>query len=627
MNLARFTASWLAATLLVAAGTFGGNEVAAAPRASLSVPAPLVTSGGAGSARPSHSARQAVGAASDSVVPSAPAVGLDGTVSLRTALEAFSAVFGPLPGVRALTGPPEAVMDATFAVNWVLGYWGQLSAAQRTAIREYLSGPLATNGALATQGDEAPGGRLAALTDPPAAPYLAMVENDEKDIAAHIGHPVGLPVSVVVNSVQFKTYFAYTTPYDSHGGFTGAPVRCVIYINPRLYQALDVSVANDGLMHEVFHCFQAADYPTVAAYAKAPDWLIEGSAAWVGQTLSPSPTVANGWWSHYLLDISQSLFGRMYDAIGFFAHMDETGTNPWHSFDVMFKSHTSAQAYAVATDRQFKLTWASSFLRRPSFGDGWDATGPAIPDAGDMAFVPTVHVLAANQSLTGKVPAYTNAVVGITTSANALQVNVSTPYSRLHDSTNHDFDDLQAAPNRFCLNNCSASAVLASLPRLTPGEVWLAVTGDTAGATYSILALNDVPCLVGHWVTTNWTLIAAEGSVSGGAGVHYTVTSSQADIDFTGMAPLGGLRFGGQGFEDLDYSQSTTAISGTLSVIELPASDITLSVDGGPPIAATYDKDPVHSGNGTWSCSGDTMSWDLTNSTGRELLDFTRSPA
>ena len=171
-------------------------------------------------------------------------------------------------------------------------------------------------------------------------------------------------MSVVVNSVQFKTYFAYTLPYDSHGGFTGAPVRCVVYINPRLYQALDVSVANDGLMHEVFHCFQAADYPTVAAYAKAPDWLIEGSAAWVGQTLSPSPTLANGWWSHYLLDISQSLFDRMYDAIGFFAHMDETGTNPWHSFDVMFKSHTSAQAYAVATDRQFKLTWASSFLRR-----------------------------------------------------------------------------------------------------------------------------------------------------------------------------------------------------------------------------------------------------------------------
>ena len=47
-------------------------------------------------------------------------------MSLRTALEAFSALFGPLPGVRALTGPPEAVMDATFAVNWVLGYWGQL---------------------------------------------------------------------------------------------------------------------------------------------------------------------------------------------------------------------------------------------------------------------------------------------------------------------------------------------------------------------------------------------------------------------------------------------------------------------------------------------------------------------
>ena len=46
VNLARFTASWLAATVLVAAGTFGGNEAAAAPRASLSAPPVLVTSGG-----------------------------------------------------------------------------------------------------------------------------------------------------------------------------------------------------------------------------------------------------------------------------------------------------------------------------------------------------------------------------------------------------------------------------------------------------------------------------------------------------------------------------------------------------------------------------------------------------
>ena len=117
----------------------------------------------------------------------------------------------------------------------------------------------------------------------------------------------------------------------------------------------------------------------MAAYVKAPDWLIEGSAEWVGQTLAPSPSTSDGWWRRYLLDIGKSLLTRTYDAIGFFAHMEETGIDPWHSFDLMFKAPTSAMAYAIATDRQFKLTWASSLLRDPDFGAGWDTTGPNIP--------------------------------------------------------------------------------------------------------------------------------------------------------------------------------------------------------------------------------------------------------
>ena len=112
--------------------------------------------------------------------------------------------------------------------------------------------------------------------------------------------------------------------------------------------------------------------------------------------------------------------------------MEETGTDPWHLFDRMFKAPTSAAAYAVATDQEFKLTWASSLLRDPSFGEGWDTTGPAMPD---LAFFPTVHVLAANQSLKGKVAPYTNAIVAVNTAANTVQISVSTPYQpspRLH---------------------------------------------------------------------------------------------------------------------------------------------------------------------------------------------------
>jgi len=202
---------------------------------------------------------------------------------------------------------------------------------------------------------------------------------------------------------------------------------------------------------------------------------------------------------------------------------------------------------------------------------------------------------------------------------------VTTPYSRLHDSTDHDFDDL-SGETRFCLNDCTATAELAALPRLTPGVVYLALTGNTAGATYSIQAVNGAPCLAGDWVTTLWTISTTEGSTSGGAGIHYTVTATQAVLDFTGMAPLGDLTFSGTVTEDLSYPQSTTATSGTISVEELPGGDLTLSVAGGPPMPANYADSPVHGGAGTWTCSASTMTWHLENGTGHIELDFMRLP-
>jgi hypothetical protein len=73
------------------------------------------------------------------------------------------------------------------------------------------------------------GAHLVALKTPPAGPYLAVLKNDESDIASHIGHPLGVPVSVVVNSKQVDpTALAYTYAYDSKGDLTGRPASCVI---------------------------------------------------------------------------------------------------------------------------------------------------------------------------------------------------------------------------------------------------------------------------------------------------------------------------------------------------------------------------------------------------------------
>ena len=224
-------------------------------------------------------------------------VGPDGTVSKQSALQAFSDVIGPLPGVTAVPVAPGEVLDGTFAVNWVLRYWDQLTEAQRAAIRKYLPEPPGTT---LTRTAGARGAQVVpAMTTPPVGPYRAVLKNEESEIAAHIGRPLGLPLSVVVNAKQVTSHPAYTVAYDSSGGVSGRPASCVVYINPSLYHSTDVSQLNNILMHEMFHCFQATDYATVADFANAPGWLIEGSAEWVSEILAPSQPDPE--WAPYLL--------------------------------------------------------------------------------------------------------------------------------------------------------------------------------------------------------------------------------------------------------------------------------------------------------------------------------------
>jgi hypothetical protein len=561
----------------------------------------------------------------------------DGTVSLATALEAFSLVVGPVPGATAPKKPIGEVMDGTFAVRWALGYWDQLTPAQRAAVKRDLSGrSLGTSAQWAGRGQELT--RWPDNVTPPAGPYLAVAEDASKEIAAHIGHPLGIPISVVMNATEVQvngiSALAYTWVLNSSGGYTGTAARCEIHINPSLYTIKDSSEVNDTVVHEVFHCYQGADYSSLAAFYKAPAWLIEGSAEWVGETLAPSAQDYQ-FWRDYLLDINTSLLKRSYDAIGFYAHMAETGINPWQKFDLMFKAPTSIAAYDLATDNDFLTTWASSLLRKGNWGEGWDTTGPAIPPR--VWYIPKVTVLAVGGSLTGYVAPYTNAIVAVNTPADTLQVTVNTPYSRLHDTSNHDFDDLMSGPNRFCLNDCASSAELAQLPRLTPGEVWLALTGNNFGATYTITATNGAPCLVGNWVTTAWTASVSSdegtGSISGGAGIHFTITSDRVLADYDGMAPVvtavsgheAEFTWSGEQTATISYSQSATAKSGSFE-LGPGQGDVTLNL---PQPVKPIKANPLgDGGTGTWTCSASTMTWhaELATGTGNSQLNFARNP-
>jgi hypothetical protein len=453
--------------------------------------------------------------------------------------------------------------------------------------------------------------------------YLAEVKADASEIASHIGHSLSLPLSVVVNTTQkYGTSPAYTFVYDGGGGMTGPPARCTAYINPNFTKE-DAEYQKLALVHEVFHCFEALDYPTLSAYYAAPAWLIEGEAEWVGATLAPTSLPV---WDDYLTDPDTSLFDRSYDAIGFYAHMTNSGEDTWHLLDAMLKAGGSAAAYSVAADKEVRLTWASSLARQSGFGKGWQTTGPGITSA---TYHPTLETVGVGTKISDTVGAYTNALVEFKTQpgTDIVDIAVSTPYSRLHTANGTEYDDVTKVP-AFCLQDCDKCPQVQALPRMTAGTNWLAVTGDATGATYTVAGAmaTCAACLVGNWTVTNLSLITNPGGThSGGAGTEVDIApDGDATGNFTPGAPLvgggGSVKFSGTIVDHYGFPPDTTARSGSFT--STPVLDQgTISLDGSPPRAITPETE-----SGSYSCVGTGLTLTFTGGGSGELV-YTLVPA
>jgi len=330
-------------------------------------------------------------------------------------------------------------------------------------------------------------------------------------------------------------------------------------------------------------------------------------------------------WNAYLTGLSTSLFARGYDAIGFYAHMTNSGEDTWHLLDKMLKAGGSAAAYNLAANKQVRLTWASSLARQASLGRGWQTTGPGITGA---TYHPGINQIAVGTNVNDTVAPYTNALVRFQAStAQVVDISASTQYSRLHTSRGTEYDDLSKGPNAFCISNCNMCRQVQHLPRLTTGTNWLAVTGDAAGASYSIAGAQAscAPCLVGHWVVTNFTLTTTlGGSHSGGAGTLIDIhADGTATGNFTPGAPLvgptGTVKFSGVETEQYSFPHNTTARSGAfLSSTNVAAGAI--SINGGTPVALRAAQESA-----TYSCIGTGLK--LTFTGGPTTLDYTLVPA
>ena len=445
------------------------------------------------------------------------------------------------------------------------------------------------------------------------------------EIASKIGHPLSLPISVVMNRTQMEggDVLAYAVPIDSSGEQTGAPAGCEIHINPSLYHQRDTADANITYAHELFHCFEFMDFPTIAAFGAAPKWLKEGEAEWVGNTLVPPSDRIDSFsfWNRYLLDIGIPLFDRSYDAIGFFSLMTESGEDTWHLLDPMLRAGSSADAYSLAANTTLRRDWASSLARQPELGSGWNATGPGITQ---YKYAPETNVLRKGTVLTKTVAPYTNALIKFSPATDVVTITTNTFNSRLHEAGGRNIDGLSGSTN-YCVNECNKCTEMQMMDKLPPGTTWLAVTGDVMGATYTVSGGPAMcTCLVGTWKVTDESSEFL-GISGGGAGATWIIDpNGMISVNYDGSTPVNfrghAITYSGVQTITLNPSTFTGDASGQW-LIDSEAGTAT-AVNGGTtsPVGAGG---PAH---GTWTCSGNMMSVSVDAAAGGTITDtFVRS--
>jgi len=415
----------------------------------------------------------------------------------QQALRLFALTFGPVPGVHVKAAKGSEI-SGTPAINAVLAHLSEYTPAQQRAIQKVLSGdPTAKKiqvepapAAAPTSAGDPNRATFVAAPDPTYQQYLAILQQIYPQYVARLG--VNLPGTLYLNVKKPASaaaageiaaspayqWNAYVIPDVSTGVYTG----CSITANPQAIKA-GGTPETFVLAHELFHCFE--DY-LLGAQVR-PDWLIEGGAEYAASVVV---NFSSTWWNEYIGLPGKPLFERSYDALGFFAHLAQSGTDPFSVFRAMLLAPTNEVAYAAsgAMSAQFVDTWASSFDHQVTRGAAWDLTGPGVP----LASAPRPNVTIGDDSTHDEIvdaPAYANALEGAHVDADLLEVK-TTGSVRLSDGK---LDVVVHGDQQFCTKSggcaCAGSDHTDDPIPIKP-DVLVAVSGGTEGAQATVTGLS-----------------------------------------------------------------------------------------------------------------------------------------
>jgi hypothetical protein len=309
-------------------------------------------------------------------------VGPKGRVTFADAKQAFVHLVSPLPGVKPRPIRLGRIPIADGPVRWLLAYDRKLTAAQRRAVNAAVFGGPRT-AALGIRSDE-------------QADWEDLINEALDRVGTALGRTSTVDVKVILSDkpAASKSTLASQGPLSASGKKVGVAARCVYRIFPK-GRALDTGGdrAREIAAHEGFHCL-AAQIEGLQKFYANEDWLEEGAAEWAGFAIAEAwvgHKLLDSWWEDYLTAPGQTLYGRTYDATGLFAHIAESGRDPWKVIVSMLLAKTHTEAFDVAATEPFLHSWASGVVRNPALGSGWTTTGPGIINA---AYVPALAMIA-----------------------------------------------------------------------------------------------------------------------------------------------------------------------------------------------------------------------------------------
>jgi hypothetical protein len=590
----------------------------------------------------------------------------DGSVSTSTALAAFALAIGPVPGARATSGPAQAIASGTLAVQWVLAHWSALTPRQRDAVLADLGVPgaktevtsLIRPAAAGAAAKTAGGPDIPCLTaDAGAAgPYRAQVAGIESDIASHMGDgPFPPDVYIAVNTRQLKAASKmYTHGCQGTTAVSSGPVSgCTIHVNPVVsagnFPAGDV---HDFLIHELTHCYLFVKLG--GAYGQMPSWYVEGAPMWAMSALGNGSGLESSYWTAYLDTPDAPLFSRAYTAIGYFAHLAETGTDVWHRLipmgEALLTGGNDAGWNAAHPTTDFLGSWGPGFAAGRYPGSAWQTGGPNLPAY--QGPVPQQSV-ADGQTVTVSAPAAATGISHVDLDAQVVQfVGSAGASGRISLDGGSDATLDQAAGTAYATGSqatCPAGSpdAGASLTPISSGQHYVGVTGGLQAASVRVEGTslasfcahkNTANCVVGNWTTTEVRVtLPGEFTEAGGAGVTMHISADGSTvIDFGPMSPIdvdaktftAHYVFGGQASGQLvlskggsagtwfalspasggklDYSSLTATVHVT-SPASIAIGPLSISALAGQMGAGASSVSSTPAGEGTWTCSGNTL--------------------